>query len=69
MLFRTDIEPSCSYCLHGTDIGRDEIACRNRGIMAAGGRCGAFCYEPTKREPEFARSLKIPDMPELDFSL
>lgn len=69
MLFRRDIEPSCSYCHYATDMGRGEVACVNRGIMAAGGRCSAFRYEPTKREPEFMRSLNLSDLTEKDFSI
>ena len=56
MLFR-NIPPSCSYCKHGISIGRGEVACSRRGIMFADGRCNAFRYEPTKREPEYAAKL------------
>lgn len=73
MLFRDDIEPNCSYCRHGTDIGqpggRGDIACSKRGIVAAGAHCRKFRYEPTKREPEFARSLNAASLSEEDFLL
>jgi len=69
VLFRNDIEPCCSYCIHGTDMGRGEIACRNCGIMAASGKCSLFRYEPTKREPEFAHSLNVIKLSEEDFAL
>jgi hypothetical protein len=52
MLFTRIIPPSCSYCLHGADIGGGEIACVKRGISTAGSFCGKFAYDPLKREPE-----------------
>ena len=69
MLFQRDIEPSCSYCYHGTDIGYDKIACMKRGIMAGYGSCGAFRYEPTKRVPEATPELKVSGFSEEDFRL
>ena len=59
MLFRRKIEPNCGYCHSGTSIGRGEVACTKRGIMASDGRCSSFRYEPTKREPEFTRNPGI----------
>jgi len=52
MLFRKNIEPCCVYCRFATGLGNDEYACSKRGIMYGFGSCGAFRYEPTKREPE-----------------
>ena len=52
MLFDRNIEPSCAYCRHGTDVGCGVIVCIKRGIMAVYGYCGAFSYEPTKRIPD-----------------
>jgi len=69
MLFRRNIEPRCSYCKYGTRIGFGEVACTKRGIMSDYGRCSAFRYEPTKREPEFARNLRAPSMTETDFMI
>jgi len=69
MLFRHNIEPNCSYCLYGTCIGFGEVACIKRGIMSDYGSCNAFRYEPTKREPEYARNLSAPKMSEADFAI
>ena len=62
MLFRRDIDPMCAYCVSGTQIGFGEVACRKRGIMEVEGRCNAFRYEPTKREPEYPCSHILPAM-------
>jgi len=69
MLFRRNIEPSCSYCHFGQSIGFGEVVCKKRGIMSAEGNCESFRYEPTKREPEFARSVKAATVKPEDFSL
>ena len=69
MLFDRDIEPCCSYCLYGTGIGDNLVACKKRGIMAEDGSCGAFRYEPTKREPEVSPDFMASDLTEEDFSL
>ena len=69
MLFDRSIEPSCSYCRFGVSIGFDEVACSKRGIMAGHGSCSSFRYEPTKREPEAPRGLRLTGLTEEDFSL
>ena len=69
LLFRRDIAPSCTYCKHGISLGFGEIACTRRGIMTEEGKCGAFRYEPTKRKPEYARTVKIADFDESEMSL
>ena len=69
MLFDRDIKPCCSYCLFGTDIGDRLVACKKRGIMKEDGFCGAFRYEPTKREPEISPDLKTSELTEEDFSI
>jgi len=69
MLFDRNIEPSCAYCLYGAYLGYNEIACSKRGIMTAIGSCGAFRYEPTKREPYIEPKLKDDKLTEEDFRL
>jgi len=69
LLFRRNMEPSCSYCQHGVSIGFGEVMCRRCGIMSSEGRCNAFRYDPTKREPEYAAALDTSDLRESDFSL
>jgi len=55
VLFRKDMQPSCSYCRDGISLGFGEIVCRRHGIVNEDFHCGSFYYEPTKREPEAAR--------------
>lgn len=69
MLFQRHIEPSCTYCFYGTDLGYDAIACVKRGIMAGYGSCGSFRYEPTKRVPEIVPALKVTGFSKEDFLL
>ena len=69
MLFDRNIEPSCTYCRYGTYMGYDEVMCRRRGIMFAGGNCVMFRYEPTKRMPRMTPQLRTSGLSEEDFSL
>ena len=69
MLFDRNIEPCCSYCLYGTSIGDNQIVCKKRGIMEDDGYCGAFRYEPTKREPEATPDFVVSGHNEKDFTL
>jgi len=69
MLFDRNIEPSCTYCSHSTDIGRGEIVCVRHGIMAGSGYCGAFRYEPTKRVPQVFPGIKTKGLSQKDFAL
>ena len=69
MLFAKKIQPSCSYCRYGTNLGYNEVACIKRGIMFADASCNAFGYEPTKRVPEFAENPIVTKMREEDFTI
>jgi len=69
LLFRRDMEPSCSYCEYGISIGFGEVVCRKCGIMSAQGKCNAFRYDPTKREPELSGRLDTSDFEDGDFAL
>ena len=51
MLFRKKIDPRCAYCVKGTRISDEEVACVKCGIVAAEHHCGAFRYDPLKRVP------------------
>ena len=70
-MFNRNIEPSCLYCRYGAALGCNEVACSKRGIMSGEGFCGAFRYEPTKRQPETVvmRSPKELGLSAEDFSL
>jgi len=69
MLFSSNIEPSCSYCRYGFDLGDNEFACSKKGIMSGFGSCNSFRYEPTKRQPETRQSLRDSGLTEEDFSI
>jgi len=69
MLFRRNIEPSCAYCGNGMSLGFKEIACSKRGIMSEEGKCTAFRYEPTKRQPEYANNIAPPKVSAEDMSI
>ena len=69
LLFRRNIEPYCCYCKYGMTLGFNEVACSKRGIMAGDGNCGAFRYEPTKREPEFSMTAATPKVSEEDMRI
>ena len=59
MLFRKNIEPSCAYCKHGTQISLDKVGCLKHGIVPLYGACRKFVYDPLKREPERPRKLRV----------
>jgi len=69
MLFKHNIEPSCAYCKCGVSLGFGEVVCRKRGIMSEDGNCNAFCYEPTKRKPEYAKTIDIIEISEEDMRI
>ena len=69
LLFRRDMESSCSYCQYGVNIGFGEVACKKCGIMSVHGKCSSFRYDPTKREPDFAVELNTSNLDESDFAL
>ncbi|MCL2408974.1 MAG: hypothetical protein FWC96_05085 [Oscillospiraceae bacterium] len=69
MLFDSNIEPSCTYCRYGEDLGHGEVACRKRGIMASHGYCVHFTYEPTKRMPHIGPRFNSAGYTKEDFSL
>ncbi len=49
-LFQREIEPRCSYCEQGRDLGGNVI-CPRKGIMPPDGSCRAFRYDPFRRVP------------------
>ena len=50
-LFQKDIEPRCTYCVHGRAMGEEQVVCPKKGVMAAGSHCRSFKYDPLKRVP------------------
>ena len=51
VLFDKTIEPRCAYCARGRELSEEEVACRKKGVVPAGGSCRAFRYDPLKRVP------------------
>lgn len=69
MLFRKDIDPSCSYCKWGQQINEREVACVKQGIMQVEEHCRRFRYDPLKRTPPRPAALNTRHLKEEDFSL
>ena len=67
-LFRKDIAPRCSYCLHGNAKQDGSVVfCPRKGVVSPMSSCRKFVYAPTQREP--LRQQKLPDFSDEDFSL
>ena len=49
MLFQKNIEPRCTYCQRGTPLDEEKILCTKQGVVAPGGSCRSFKYDPLKR--------------------
>ena len=69
MLFDKKIQPSCSYCTHGTKISDEEVACLKRGVVSSGGCCRKFSYDPLKRRPPKPAPLNTSGYSQEDFDL
>lgn len=68
MLFRKNIEPSCSYCIHGNQIDSTSVMCIKKGVVPLSGECSRFKYDPLKRTPP-APAVLSTDVSEDDFIL
>lgn len=69
MLFRKKIERSCAYCVHGANIGDNQILCAKKGLRTVDNQCRKFQYDPCKRIPVKARALDFSKYDQDDFSL
>jgi len=67
-LFRKDIEPCCSYCQHGSEIGGGDLICVKKGIVRSDESCSKFSYDPFKRRPPEPKKLDLKSLSEEDFS-
>lgn len=56
-LFEKKMEPRCIYCVHGRDLGKEQVLCPKKGVMAAASHCRSFRYDPLKRVPP--RPMKL----------
>ena len=66
-LFRQNIEASCEYCRHGTDIGNGIVACVKRGVLPMNEGCPRFSYDPLRRRPPEPQRLDTARISEEDF--
>lgn len=69
MLFKKDIEPSCTYCRHGRPLSKNEVGCVKIGIVSANSRCKRFSYNPLARIPSKPLTIKNNLFDESSFSL
>ncbi len=70
MLFRKDIEKSCSYCVRAAKtIDSDYVICSKKGIIPCNGSCRRFKYDPLKRIPQKAKTQDFSQYDDVDFSL
>lgn len=68
MLFRSKIEPACSYCSHGRPGQDDEVLCIYHGVMKPWNKCRRFDYDPLRRVPE-AAPVPMTDVDPASFEL
>lgn len=69
MLFRKKIERSCAYCVHGANIGEDQILCVKKGLRTPDDSCRKFKYDPCKRIPVKVKAMDFSKYDNEDFSL
>jgi len=70
VLFRKNIEKSCSYCVHAAKtIGSEIILCSKKGMMPIDEGCKKFKYDPLKRNPVKAKPKDFSQLDDADFSL
>ncbi|MDR0249500.1 MAG: hypothetical protein LBI44_07625 [Oscillospiraceae bacterium] len=64
-VFSSDIEPSCSCCLHGDALDGPDVLCEKRGVVPVTGSCRRFAYDPLKRKPSRPGAPPVPAREEL----
>lgn len=69
MLFKKSIEPRCAYCARGKDLGDGTLACPKKGVVRGASSCGAFRYDPLKRQPPRPAVTDFSRLKDEDFSL
>lgn len=67
MLFRKDIEHSCSICEFACELDENDMLCRKHGVVNKYYSCRKFRYDPYKRVP--SRSPKLPPVDKNSLSL
>lgn len=69
MLFDKHIEPRCAYCQRATPLYEDQMLCVKKGIVARGGSCRRFRYDPLKRTPPKPLTASFKHLKDEDFTL
>ena len=69
MLFEKDMDPRCAYCQRGTTLDDGQVICVKKGIVAAGGSCRRFRYDPLKRVPPKPAAARFDRFKDEDFTL
>lgn len=70
MLFRKDIEKSCSYCVHSAStMDSSVVICSKKGMVPSDDSCRRFKYDPLKRVPLKAKPKDFTEYDDVDFSL
>ena len=70
MLFRKNIEKSCSYCVHAANlVDSDRVLCSKKGMIPCEQDCKKFKYDPLKRNPVKSKPKDFAQMDDVDFSL
>lgn len=69
MLFRKNIEKSCSYCVHAGKIDDETYLCTKNGFVSACNHCRKFKYDPLKRTPTRMKPQDFKAYDDVDFSL
>ena len=69
MLFRKNIQPSCTYCQYAAQLDNGMILCAKKGMVAAKEKCLTFRYDPCKRIPGKPKALDLSRYEKEDFTL
>lgn len=69
MLFRKKMVRSCSYCLFGTQVSKDQILCAKCGVVSHTYACRKFRYDPCKRIPPKPKAPDFSHYDDKDFTL
>ena len=70
MLFRKDIEKSCSYCVYAAKtIDSTYVICSKKGMISCDDSCRRFKYDPLKRVPLKCKGKDFSQYDDVDFSL
>jgi len=69
VLFKEKEYRLCMNCSRAVSAGEDEMLCTRKGIVSKGSCCGAFQYDPLKREPLRAKRPDFSELQDRDFTL